>query len=117
MKSRCSSSTYRDRQCQYEIASDGNVVGIPVSARLLANVEHNSRILTPNNDGINDRLGCAIDLINVLDPRPMILRIYDLSGAVVFEDRMSPTMANTPCLGWSRRITQLVTRESMLQRL
>ena len=92
-----------------EIASDDNVVGIPVSACLLADVEFSSRILTPNNDGINDRLSCSIDLINVLDPRPMILRIYDLSGAVVFEDRMSLT-AGQHTLVWDGRSasTQLV---------
>ena len=92
-----------------EIASDGNVVGIPVSARLLANVEFSSRILTPNNDGINDRLSCSIDLINVLDLRPMILRIYDLSGAVVFEDTISLT-AGQYTLVWDGRgvSTQLV---------
>ena len=92
-----------------EIASDGNVVGIPVSARLLANVEFSSRILTPNNDGINDRLSCSIDLINVLDPRPMILRIYDLSGAVVFEDTISLTAGHYTFVWDGRGVsTQLV---------
>ena len=37
---------------------------------------------------MNDRLYCTVDLINVLNPRPMTLRIYDLSGAVVFEGRI-----------------------------
>jgi len=85
-----------------EIASDGNVVGIPVSARLLANVEFSSTVITPNSDGMNDRLYCAVDLINVLNPRPMTLRIYDLSGAVVFEDRIGLS-AGQHTLEWDGR--------------
>ncbi|MFT5090040.1 MAG: hypothetical protein ACI906_003003 [Candidatus Latescibacterota bacterium] len=67
------------------IESSTNVVSLPVSRALLANIEFNSRTITPNGDAINDELKIAIDLVNLLEPRPLRLRIYDLTGRSVYE--------------------------------
>jgi hypothetical protein len=67
------------------VESSTNVVSLPVSRALLANIEFNSRTITPNGDTINDELKVAIDLVNLLEPRPLRLRIYDLTGRSVYE--------------------------------
>ena len=41
-------------------------------------------MLTPNGDGVNDELQLSIDLVNVLEPRPLRLRLYDLAGRTVY---------------------------------
>jgi len=71
------------------VESSTNVVSLPVSRALLANIELNSRTITPNGDAINDELKIAIDLVNVLEPRPLRLRIYDLTGRSVYEHSLN----------------------------
>ena len=48
------------------IASDSNIVRLLVGEDLLAEPIFNSAIITPNNDGINEELRIAVDLVNVL---------------------------------------------------
>jgi hypothetical protein len=67
------------------IESSTNVVSLPVSRALLTNIQLNSRTITPNGDAINDELRIKIDLVNVLEPRPLRLRLYDLAGRSVYE--------------------------------
>lgn len=67
------------------IESSTNVVSLPVSRALLTNIQLNSRTITPNGDAINDELLVTIDLVNVLEPRPLRLRLYDLAGRSVYE--------------------------------
>ena len=81
------------------ITSDSNIVRLPVRDKLLANVQLNSPIITPNGDGINDQLQLIVDLVNVLEPRPLRLRLYDLSGRTAFE-RRDLTLAGQQSLMW-----------------
>ena len=66
------------------IESNTNVVSLPVSRNLFANVALSSPVITPNGDGVNDALQLSIDLVNVLEPRPLWLRLYDLAGRPVY---------------------------------
>ena len=63
-----------------QIASNTNIVSLPVSQDLLANMSLSSKAISPNGDGINDELTLEIALVNVLAPRPLRLRLYDLAG-------------------------------------
>ena len=74
-----------------EIDSNSNAVGLPVTRDLLDNIEISPALITPNGDGVNDRLELRLDLINVLDPRPVRARYFDLSGRMVYEDRRDGT--------------------------
>ena len=67
------------------IESNTNVVSLPVSPKLFANVVLSSPVLTPNGDGVNDALQLSVDLINVLESRPLRLRLYDLAGRPVYD--------------------------------
>ena len=67
------------------IESNTNVVSLPVSPNLFANVALSSPVITPNGDGVNDALQLSVDLINVLEPRPLRLRLYDLAGRPVYD--------------------------------
>ena len=66
------------------IESNTNVVSLPVSRNLFANVALSSPVLTPNGDGVNDELRLSVDLVNVLEPRPLRLSLYDLAGRAVY---------------------------------
>jgi len=81
------------------IASDSDIVRLPIGENLLANPNFNSAIITPNNDGINEELHIAVDLVNVLEVRPLRLRIYDLAGLIVFE-HLEYTRAGQQSLVW-----------------
>ena len=67
------------------VESSTNVVQLPVSRTLLANLMLSSRTLTPNGDGINDEIEAKLDLVNVLAPRPLRLRLFDLAGRLVYQ--------------------------------
>ena len=67
------------------VESSTNIVSLPVSLELLANMSLSSKAITPNGDGINDELTLEIALVNVLAPRPLRLRLYDLAGRPVYD--------------------------------
>ena len=70
-----------------QVASSSNVVRLPVGGRLLANLKLSSSVLTSNGDGIHDQVVLMFDLVNLLAPRPLRLRLFDLSGHLVWEDQ------------------------------
>ena len=82
-----------------QVASSTNVVGLPVARDLLINVGFDSKVLTPNGDGINDALTVRADVINLLAPRPWHLRLYDLAGRVLVE-RTQAVTAGTRHFTW-----------------
>ena len=84
------------------VASNTNIVSLPVSRELLANISLSSKAITPNGDGINDELTLAISLVNVLAPRPLRLRLYDLAGRLVC-DRSQDTAAGPQEIVWDGR--------------
>ncbi len=66
-----------------EVVSSTNAVRLPVAPQLLANVSIEPRILTPNADGVNDVLRVEFDLVNVLAPRSVGLRVFDMAGRLL----------------------------------
>ncbi|NKB66509.1 MAG: T9SS type A sorting domain-containing protein [Candidatus Latescibacteria bacterium] len=66
-----------------QVESSTNIVSLPVTRDLLANLELSAPIITPNGDGRNDALQVELDLVNVIEPRSLQLRLYDLSGRLV----------------------------------
>ena len=74
-----------------QVESSTNVVSLPVVRNLLANLTLSTRTLTPNGDGINDQLAVTFDLVNVLEPRPLRLCLFDLTGRLVGERRQQQT--------------------------
>ena len=73
------------------VESSTNVVRLPVSRDLFANVILNARVVTPNGDGVNDALTVTFDLVNVLEPRPLCLRLFDLAGRLLYEQEEKVT--------------------------
>ena len=73
-----------------EVESSTTAVRLPVGQRLLANVSMGPRVFSPNGDGINDALRVEFDLVNVLVPRWVGLRIYNLTGRLVWVRESTP---------------------------
>ena len=67
------------------VASDSDVVRFAVGGDLLKNLVLNTPVITPNGDGINDELRLLVHVVNVLEPRPLCLRLGDLSGRIAYE--------------------------------
>ena len=85
-----------------QVASSTNVVGLPVARDLLLNVVFDNEVLTPNGDGINDALAVRADVINILEPRPWHLRLYDLAGHALVE-RSQAVTAGAQDFTWDGR--------------
>jgi len=54
-----------------------------LTGRLLVQVELTPNPFTPNGDGLNDEVALRYSLLSIDVPRPVVLRIYDLSGRLV----------------------------------
>jgi hypothetical protein len=85
-----------------QIASNSNVVRIPVDERLFGNIEFSTPALTPNGDGRNDALIVEVDLFHILVPRPLTLRIYDLGGRLLHAEQRA-VKAGRQTLVWKGR--------------
>ena len=68
------------------VESSTNVVRLPLNAKLLGSVDVSARVITPNGDGNNDELRLSVKVTNVLEPRPLRLRVFDLGGHLVWEE-------------------------------
>ncbi|MEE2659682.1 MAG: FlgD immunoglobulin-like domain containing protein [Candidatus Latescibacterota bacterium] len=53
---------------------------------VIRQVSLSTRVVTPNNDGINDQVMIEYDLINLTPGVPVVVSVRDLSGRVVFRD-------------------------------
>ena len=84
------------------VESSTNIVSLPISRALLANMSLSSKAITPNGDGVNDELTLAVALVNVLVPRPLRLRLYDLAGRPVY-DRSEDSRAGPQEIIWDGR--------------
>jgi hypothetical protein len=84
------------------VESSTNIVSLPISRELFANMSFSSKAITPNGDGVNDELTLEIALVNVLAPRPLRLRLYDLAGRPVY-DRGEDSLAGHRKLVWDGR--------------
>jgi hypothetical protein len=62
------------------VQSSTTAVALPLGGSLFANLDFGAKTITPNGDGANDILRIGLTLINVLEGRPLSLRVYDLSG-------------------------------------
>ena len=63
-----------------QVESSTNIIELPLDRALFAHLSVYPRVLTPNGDGIGDRLFISLNLINVLEHRPLKLELFDLAG-------------------------------------
>ena len=84
------------------VESSTNVVRLPVSRNLFAHLQITPPVLTPNGDGINDELKVQLDLVNVLEPRPLCLRLFDLAGRLLYEQEQE-AVAGQQQITWDGR--------------
>ena len=84
------------------MASSTNVVRLPVRRGIFANLSTHPTVLTPNGDGRNDRLQIRFALLNVLEHRPLHMRLFDLSGNLL-RDVATESIAGEQALSWDGR--------------
>lgn len=101
------------------VASETVAIRLPVTSELLSNFTLSSPIITPNGDGVSDRLDIAFDLLKVLTPRPVRAAIYDLAGRPVKHLDLAAATAGRHTLSWDGRDadTRLVPPGTYLLRL
>ena len=68
-----------------DVDSESGVVHLPPATPVLAGLLLSASVLTPNGDGVNDRLEVTFDLMNALTPRRAAMTIFDLSGRLMWE--------------------------------
>ena len=68
-----------------DIDSSTDVVSFPITGDVLVNLTFSPRVLTPNGDGINDRLEVSTNVVNLVERRPIRLQVFDLAGRMVWE--------------------------------
>ena len=85
-----------------QVISSTNIVSLPVERDLLLNVAFNTTVLTPNGDGINDEITVLADVVNILEPRLLRLRLYNLAGHLLAEKSQTVT-AGSQRLDWDGR--------------
>ncbi|MEE2628674.1 MAG: gliding motility-associated C-terminal domain-containing protein [Candidatus Latescibacterota bacterium] len=62
------------------VQSSTNAVYLPLDGALFVNVDFDTQCITPNGDGVNETLEVDFDLVNMLEDRPIYLRVFDAAG-------------------------------------
>jgi hypothetical protein len=75
-----------------ERVGGAHTVGLPIGSSIFANIDFSHRAFSPNGDGINDQLHIEVDLVNLLTPQPLWLRVYDLRGALIHHQQQAGTL-------------------------
>ena len=88
------------------ISSNRTFVALPADARLFSTLALSSQVLTPNGDGANDRLHIEFDLLKLLDPRPVVIGVYDLGGRLVARIDERTATAGRQTRSWDGRDTR-----------
>jgi hypothetical protein len=52
----------------------------PQIGRLVGEIVLDSGVLTPNGDGVNDQFGIFFNVLQLLEPTPVVLEVFDLAG-------------------------------------
>ena len=87
------------------ISSNRTFVALPADGRLFSALALSSQVLTPNGDGANDHLHIEFDLLKLLDPRPVVIGIYDLGGRLVARIDKRTATAGHQTRSWDGRDT------------
>ena len=86
-----------------DIASETVSVALPADPGLLDNLTISTQLLTPNGDGVGDRLVLEFNLLKVLDPRTVRVSIFDLTGRRVHLLSEEQQVAGRVALQWDGR--------------
>ncbi|MBI4531835.1 MAG: hypothetical protein HY709_09990 [Candidatus Latescibacteria bacterium] len=61
------------------------ISSVATGEELITNVSFTPLVITPNGDGVNDRLEVGFTVLKLQQPRRIIVRIHDLSGRTIRE--------------------------------
>jgi len=85
------------------VASETVSVALPADPGLVNDLTISTQVLTPNGDGVGDRLALEFSLLKVLDPRTVRVAIFDLTGRQVHLLSEAEQMAGRVALEWDGR--------------
>ena len=83
-------------------AGGAHTVGLPVGSGIFANIGVSGGAFSPNGDGVNDLLRLEVDLVNLLEAKPLRLRVYDLRGRRTFQAEQ-PALVGRRFFAWDGR--------------
>ena len=86
-----------------QIESESISVSLPITGQLLANVQLSPRVLTPNGDGVGDRLALEFDALKLVTPRPVKVLVLDLAGRQMVRLAEGASLAQHYSLVWDGR--------------
>lgn len=86
-----------------QVVSEAVAVTLPADSRLIDGLRLSTPLLTPNGDGIGDRLGLEFNLLRFYLPRPLRVDIYDLGGRQLRSLSQAEAAAGRVGLEWDGR--------------
>ena len=86
-----------------KVNSEAIAVALPAHNQLIDQLQLSSPLLTPNGDGIGDRLLVEFNLLMFYLPRPLHIAIYDLAGRRVRSLSQAASAAGRVALEWDGR--------------
>jgi hypothetical protein len=74
-----------------DIGTDGLAVKVSLGGGIISGVEVSPNPFTPNGDGVSDRAFITYNILKLLDPAPVEVSVYDLSGTLVWKATQNQT--------------------------
>lgn len=82
------------------VASEQVTVSLALTDRLLDRVALSRSVISPNQDGVGDQLRIEFNLLELSDPRPVGISVFDLSGRLVRRLAQTDLTAGPQSLKW-----------------
>lgn len=86
-----------------QVASESVAISLPTGRRLIDALTLSSPVITPNGDGIGDRLRLEFNLLRFFLPRPLHITVFDLTGRQVYSLSEQEIAAGHVAIEWDGR--------------
>jgi len=86
-----------------DVTSNELTVFVPITDRLIDNLDIVPRVISPNGDGVNDEMSIGFSVLQVDKAQPIIVTVHDLAGRVVRQLRDQPGVGGDYHITWDGR--------------
>ena len=78
-------------------------IKLPTTTNLIEHFTLSNRFISPNGDGINDNILITFDLLKVIKPRPIQLKIFNIAGKHILTIANNTILAGHLEFAWNGR--------------